>query len=449
MAVPILHDGQLHGFAGFSTVSHLVSWDEADTAILTVFAELASRTIVREQRAKSIVQLATAVQQSRDGIIIADLNGVIEYVNPAIERMTGYATAELLGRELKEFVPTDDDRNSHPSLWPSVRQGLPWHGQLALTRRDGTGYHEDCKISPIRNSDGELTAFLAIKRDITDRVQLEAQLRQAQKLESIGQLAAGIAHEINTPTQYVGDNTRFLQEAFGELGELASELASLVAPGAAGDALGPENLERLRGRLQEADAEFLLEEVPSAISQSLEGIERIRSIVLAMREFAHPGSNKKEPTDVNDGVRNTVTISRNVWKYDCELTLQLDPDMPLVPCDVAEINQAILNLITNAAYAIKESREAAGTEDLGVLTIATRSIGEWAEILISDTGTGIPAGIRERIFDPFFTTKEVGLGTGQGLAIVRNLIVDKHGGEIDLESQEGQGTTFRIRLPLS
>lgn len=449
LAVPLIHDGELRGFAGFSTVNRLASWSARESAILRVFGELASRAILRAQRGEKIVRLATAVQQSSDGIIIADLDGTIAYVNPAVEQMTGYVANELLGREIKEFVPTDDEHNRHPSLWTSVRQGLPWHGRLRLARRDGTPYFEDCKVSPIRNSGGRIGGFLAIKRDITEQVQMEKQLRQAQKLESIGQLAAGIAHEINTPSQYVGDNARFLQGAFGDLGGLVQELLTVVEQQRAGTPVSGEQLEAIRDRIEQADTEFLLEEIPSAITQSLEGIDRIRSIVLAMREFSHPGGDRKAPTDLNAGIRNTVTISRNVWKYHCDLQLDLQEELPLVPCDGAEINQAVLNLITNAAHAVKEDREMSESEELGLLKVGTRLDGDAVEISITDNGTGISEEVQERLFDPFFTTKEVGEGTGQGLPIVRNVIVDKHKGRIDVESELGRGTTFRLRLPLS
>jgi PAS domain S-box-containing protein len=446
LAVPIFHDGKLRGFASFASIgAYNATWSGQESAILTVFAEMASRTMVREEKTRRIAQLAAAVQQSGDGILITDIAGVVTYVNRAAEQVTGYGSGEMLGRRLQEFVPTDDGRNFFPTLWTSVRQGLPWHGQLSLTRPDGSDYEEDCKISPIRDADGEIDGFLVMKRDITEKVRLEAQLRQAQKLESIGQLAAGIAHEINTPVQYVGDNARFLKEAFADLGSLIQNLQRRVddqeATGAGGLASS------LRAELDQADVAFLLEEAPSAISQSLEGIERIRSIVLAMRDFAHPGSPRWEPVDLNAGIRNTVTISRNVWKYDAELELDLDEDLPLVPCDGAAINQAILNLVSNAAHAITESRKRSGTTELGRLNIRSRFRDQWAEITVSDTGDGIPQEIRERVFDPFFTTKEVGVGTGQGLSIVHNVIVEKHNGEIDLETREGEGTTFRVRIP--
>jgi signal transduction histidine kinase len=282
-------------------------------------------------------------------------------------------------------------------------------------------------------------------RDVTERRILESQLAQAQKLESIGQLAAGIAHEINTPTQYVGDNVRFLQDAF-------TDVLKLVA--AYGDALAavretvPEALaERLEAAGDEADTDFLAEEVPRAIAEALEGVKRVATIVQAMKEFSHPGTKEKELIDLNRAIETTVTISRNEWKYVAEMETDFGAGLARVPCLPGEFNQVVLNLITNAAHAIGDVVAKDG-DTKGKIAVRTRCVDGRAEVRIEDTGPGIPAAIRDRIFDPFFTTKAVGKGTGQGLAIARSVIVDKHGGAITVESRPGEGTTFVIQLPL-
>jgi signal transduction histidine kinase len=281
--------------------------------------------------------------------------------------------------------------------------------------------------------------------DITERKQLREQLLQAQKLESVGQLAAGIAHEINTPIQYVGDNVRFLQETFAELVALNAAYARLLAAAAAMDP-APQILEEVSLAVGKIDVDYLFEEIPKAIDQTLEGISRVATLVGAMKEFSHPGTGEKVPLNLNHAIECTIQVARNEWKYVADVKMNLDSDLPLVSCLPGEFNQVILNLIVNAAHAIEDVAAKGGPEK-GLITIGTRSLTGWAEVRIEDTGGGIPEKIRSRIFDPFFTTKEVGKGTGQGLAIARSVVVDKHQGTIDVETQEGKGTAFIIRLP--
>lgn len=288
-------------------------------------------------------------------------------------------------------------------------------------------------------------AMTHLEQEMEDRRTLESQLVQAQKLESIGQLAAGIAHEINTPAQYVGDNTRFLRNEFESLLRVIDHYSSqLDASAPASD--WQERQTAIRGVLDEVDYDFLRTEVPQALSQSLEGIERITQIVKAMKDFSHPGSDHKEPADINKAIESTTTVCANRWKYIADLELNLDPTMPPVPCLLGEFNQVILNIVVNAADAIDALRT--GTEQRGLIRIETSHDDGHAEIRISDNGGGMPESVRQKIFDPFFTTKEVGKGTGQGLSICRDVVARKHQGEIHCESQQGVGTTFRIRLPL-
>jgi len=275
---------------------------------------------------------------------------------------------------------------------------------------------------------------------------IHAQLVQAQKLESIGSLAAGIAHEINTPMQYVGDNTRFLQGAFDEITDVLSHYQRLLGAGQHGQ-LTAHLLEEVRQAVQAADPDDLMEEIPAAIEQSLEGIQRVSAIVRAMKEFAHPQAAEKSLVDLNRAIRSTLTVARNEWKYVAEMVTDLDETLPPVPCLAGDINQVVLNLVVNAAHAIGAA-VAAGRMDKGTITVATKTDGRWVEIRVADNGTGIPAAICSKVFDPFFTTKEVGRGTGQGLAIARSVVVNKHDGEIAFTTEEGRGTTFIVRLPL-
>ena len=280
----------------------------------------------------------------------------------------------------------------------------------------------------------------------TKRHQLESQLLHAQKLESIGQLAAGIAHEVNTPTQHVGDNTVFLRDNVEGVLKLIDQYDTLVAV-AKERGVGQEQIAAIESAAEDVDLAFVREEIPKAFAQTLDGVERVSQIVQAMKDFSHPGSGDKVATDLNTTIASTITVCRNRWKYVADLETDFQNDLPAVPCVVGEFNQVILNLIVNAADAI-DAHGGAGGPDKGRITVGTRRDGDWVETRVSDTGGGIPEAIRDRVFDPFFTTKAVGQGTGQGLAISHDVIVAKHGGTITLETDPGVGTTFIIRLPI-
>ena len=397
----------------------------------------------RKQAESESARLAAVIEQLNEISIITDLEGTMEYVNPAFEAITGYTCAEAVGENLRILKCDRHDAEFFRDMWDTLRGGELWRGRITNKKKDGTLYESDVSISPIRDESGVTTNFISIQRDITHELTLAAQLAQAQKLESIGQLAAGIAHEINTPTQYVGDNTHFLQSTFSDLLGLLDKYGQLHVA-ATENTLTPELLAGVEAALEEADLEYLTGEIPKAIQQSLDGIERIAKIVRAMKEFSHPGGQEKEGIDLNRAIETTITVARNEWKYAAEVEMTLDDALPPVPCLPGEFNQVILNLIVNAAHAI----EAVGDEELGKISVTTRQNGNWAEIRIHDTGCGIPEDAQERIFDPFFTTKEVGKGTGQGLAIAHSVITDKHNGTIDFRSSKEEGTTFIIRLPI-
>lgn len=278
-----------------------------------------------------------------------------------------------------------------------------------------------------------------------DSQMMEVQLRQAQKLEAIGQLAAGIAHEINTPTQYVGDNTRFIEESWAMLAKVLHSHQELLRA-LKEDCLTIDMAASAADLVAGADLEYLYEQIPAAIKATLEGVERVAKIVRAMKEFSHPGSKEKAVANLNKAIESTAAVARNEWKYVADLKLDLDPALLPVPCFLGEFNQSILNLVINAAHAIGDVvKEHPGTK--GTITIQTRREGNQVEIRVSDTGGGIPEAVRPRIFEPFFTTKGVGKGSGQGLSIVYASIVKKHGGSVSFETQAGQGTTFILRLP--
>jgi signal transduction histidine kinase len=292
-----------------------------------------------------------------------------------------------------------------------------------------------------RDSSGTALRVVGTLVDIHDARRMQMQAANASKLESIGELAAGIAHEINTPTQYVGDNVRFLGDVFGTLQQCVDELSRLSE-----DQRESIPAASVRNCVDKADMPYLREEIPKAITQSLEGVQRIAKIVSAMKEFSHP-SQEQTPTDLNHAISNTITVATNEWKYVAKVETQLDESLPLVPVVPGEFNQVILNIVVNAAHAIGETRSQHPTR-IGNIRIVTRRLPDWAEIIISDDGCGMPKTIHDKIFDPFFTTKPVGKGTGQGLAIAHNVIVKHHRGTIAVKSEVGMGTTFTIRVPL-
>jgi two-component system, NtrC family, sensor kinase len=316
------------------------------------------------------------------------------------------------------------------------------------------GGNFEVTILPYHQLDDGNSGIVVIARDTTARKLAErerdifhAQLLHAQKLEAVGQLASGIAHEINTPIQFIAANLDFINDAFTGFNDIFNRCIDLVEE-CKGNKLDERRIIALGEDIELLDWDYLQQEIPSAIDQSKVGTERVASIVRAMKEFSHPSPRKKVPADLNQIVRTTVTIARNEWKYCAEVTLDLAPGLPPVPCHRDEIGQVLLNILINAAHSIQEKVGKFDGKRKGRITIVTRHEGNDAIITVQDTGCGIGTQIQDRIFDPFFTTKEVGFGTGQGLAIAHDVITSKHKGSITFHSEVDEGTTFCITLPL-
>jgi two-component system, NtrC family, sensor kinase len=396
----------------------------------------------RKQNENRLRQLSVVVEQSPVSVVIRDLNGSITYVNRRFTECTGYSYDEAIGQNPRILKSDYTPAEVYRTLWDTIRRGEEWRGEFRNRKKNGDLYWESVVISPIRNSDGVTSHFLAVKEDITERKLAESHSRQAQKLEAIGQLAAGIAHEINTPIQFVGDNTRFVKEAWASLD---SVLALCEAASSAEDAA--DVLPRVHSMLQDCDSQYLRAEVPRALDQSLEGIGRVAKIVQAMKEFSHPGSDEKQLADINKAIQTTLTVSRNEWKYVADAETFLQKDLQLVPCHIGELNQVFLNLLINSAHAIAEV-VGDGSKSRGKITVRTMQDAQFTTISIQDTGAGIQPEIQSKIFDPFFTTKGVGRGTGQGLSLAHTSVVKKHGGKIWFESEVGKGTIFFIQLPM-
>ena len=299
------------------------------------------------------------------------------------------------------------------------------------------------------DSTGQHKVLRGMMLDVTDQRRLENELAQAQKLESVGRLAAGVAHEINTPVQFVSDSVSFVREAMDDLSEIVDKYRELRTATQSQNNSGPDVQAAAKAAEEaedDADLDYILENAPVALDRARDGLGRVAAIVRSMKEFAHPDRKEMSQADLNQAIQSTLVIASNEYKYVAEVETAFE-QIPRVNCYAGEINQVVLNLIVNAAHAIGDVVK--GTDRKGKIRVATRVLGEQVEIAVTDTGKGIPVDVRSRIFDPFFTTKEVGKGTGQGLAIARAVVVDKHGGTLHFETEVGQGTTFYIRLPIA
>ena len=275
-------------------------------------------------------------------------------------------------------------------------------------------------------------AHRQLEREMVERERMQDELRIAHKLEAVGQLAAGIAHEINTPIQYIADSVAFIGEAFADLRAMVQGYREALQAPAPRPALDDG-----------AELAYLEGQVPAAVERALTGLDRIANLVRAMKEFGQPSHDDKAPGDVNHSVITTLTVASSAYQDIADVELELG-DVPPLACHISEINQVLLQLIVNAAHAIGDAHTPPAR---GAIRIRT-----WCEpgavlICVADNGTGIADDIRDRIFDPFFTTKPVGRGAGQGLAIARSIVVDRHAGALSFETTPGRGTTFLVRLP--
>ena len=377
-------------------------------------------------------------------VSITDVQGHITYANDKFCEISQYSREELLGQNHRIIKSDEHASEFFREMWLTISKGQVWHGDFKNRRKDGTFYWVNSTIVPFKNNRGQIEQYLAVRTDITEHRNLLSQLSQAQKLESIGQLAAGVAHEINTPILFVGNNTRFLKDSFEDLQGMLDSYKALL-DWCREEGVASDLVDKIQSNIEQVDLDYLSEEIPKSIQQTLEGVERVAVIVRSMKEFSHPGVKEKSQIDLNAAIDSTITVSTNEWKYVAELVREFSADLPLVPCYPGEFNQVVLNIIVNAAHAIGAAVEG---DQKGRITVQTDRVEGYAEVRISDTGTGIPDEIRQKIFDPFFTTKKVGKGTGQGLAIAHNVIVEKLGGELLCNSEVGQGTTFIVRLPL-
>ncbi len=382
-----------------------------------------------------------------DSIIIGvTVRDIVTHWNRTAEDVFGIKEADAIGRPISGLALNWD--------WPVIFEGIGecFISGRTVTLQDITMVRADSgrrvlgvSITPIKTTENAPRGFIVLGKDITDKKIMEMQLLQDQKLKSIGELASGIAHEINTPIQYVNDNTIFFYDSFKQLLPVMTQMTALFDVFNMGGDVNAA-VRELMESAEKADFEYLTNEIPKSVEQTIEGIVRISSIVKSLKSFAHPDTKEKVPTDINKTVADAVVITRNEWKYSSDIEHNPDRDLPEVRCYPAEISQVLLNIIINASHAVKEAIEA-GRIERGKIVIETLGKKGYAEIVITDNGIGMSEEVLRNIYDPFFTTKEVGKGTGQGLAISHSIVVKKHGGRIFCKSSPGRGSSFFIQLP--
>lgn len=417
----------------------------------TLEREVAERRRVQErmQNSKQLVQ--SVLESASEGILVVDTRGEYLCFNSAAERLFGQGAIKAPPEEWPRIygIFKPDQVTLYPfDELPIVRamEGETTVDCELVIRRENAeeGTSVSVNAVPLLDVQGRRMGGVAVFRDVTERKKLQCELSQAQKLEAIGQLAAGIAHEINTPMQCVGSNVEFLKNCYDRLLLVLDKYCEIIGRP---ERDWEDRREEMRQLMAECRYEHIRQQAPAAIETAADAANRVIDIVRAMKAMCHPGTEDKVSTDLNLLIRNAATISRNRWKYLAKLDLQLDDALPDVQTLPAELNQVVLNLIVNAADAILE-KNGEDPAELGSIAIRTRAENGCAILEVQDDGCGIPEGIKTRVFDPFFTTKEVGKGTGQGLAITYDVVVKKHGGSIEVATECGKGTTFFISLPL-
>jgi PAS domain S-box-containing protein len=392
---------------------------------------------IRRLEVQDSVRLLLA--HSIDVLIIVDEAGKVEYASPAVEALTGRAPGQVVGRSLSTLVHqqhvTQLAKHLHGTVTTPSVYNLRWGHQASA------GWKETYTTISLMSRRGRSRSWVFNVHDVSEQTALEMELRHAQKLESVGRLAAGVAHEINTPIQFIGHNLRFVGTSFQDFTQVFEACRQAV------ERYAPEErVAELNKMADDLDVEFLESEIPVALSQAIEGADRVAEIVRAMKVFGHPDATTKQAVDVNAALQSTLIIAQNEIKTIATVLTDFQ-QIPVIRGFAGDLNQAFLNIVVNACHAMEPLVREQG--QLGMLRISTRQDDGAVVVEIADTGTGIPTHARDHIFDPFFTTKDVGQGTGQGLALAHAVIEERHGGRIWFETREGKGTTFFIRLPIA
>lgn len=413
--------------------------------LLIALSELTWAAFERRRDADRLSRLLAALDGLDDALAVIDAQGKILESNAAFRARVGQTS--IAGQPLTSVCRLLAPEATERSIRAAMAREERWQRVLVASTDDGSASEQEWTIEPLgaRSPSRSTTSWLVRGRDARSAADRSACAGEARRIEAVTQLAGGLAHEINTPAQYVTDNVIFAQESFARFLELIGAYRTIVRAiesGRDASALVAE----AHASLPASELEFLLDEVPRALSQSREGLARIADVVGAMRDFCDPGSGEKAPVDVNRAVLETVESVKSDWAAVADIETELDPHLPALPCLPDAIGKIVGPLVTNAAQAIGSDKRRARR---GRISIRTRVVEESVEIRVADDGPGIPDEIRARVFDPFFTTREVGAGSGKGLPLVRNVVVTQHEGEISLSSRPGNGTTVVVRLPLA
>jgi PAS domain S-box-containing protein len=421
------------------------------TSVGAQLGQFMARKSAEEERESLGTERLSILDSTSEGIYGLDQAGCITFMNKSATRILGCRLEEALGKsEHVLFHHTHPDGKPYPASDCPIAK-LIASGDSHRTdkeyfwRPNGSHFAVDYSAKPVFK-DGAIVGAVVSFTDISEKRGMEVELRHAQKLEAVGRLAAGIAHEINTPIQFIGDIIRFLQNSFQDILALVAKYDEAGKEAATGSAVGAQvaSLEDFREKI---DWAYLRAEIPKATSQALDGVQRVATIVRAMKEFSHVDrSAEKTAADINKAIESTLIVARNEVKYVADVETDFGA-IPSVICHLGDLNQVFLNLLVNAAHAIADA--SAGTDKKGRIRVKTVCEADFVVVSIEDTGTGIPESVRGKVFEPFFTTKEVGKGTGQGLALARAIVVEKHGGSLTFDTQLGKGTTFYVRLPVN
>ncbi|MBI4665480.1 MAG: PAS domain S-box protein [Nitrospinae bacterium] len=431
LVVPIaIRDGSLAGFLGFDDTEKTRMWSTEDARLLKVAAEIISGHLERQSVVERLKLLMVAVEQSSTAFVITDVDGKIVYGNCRVTEITGYNLEELIGQNPRILKSGHTTQSEYKRMWDTILTGRVWKGEFRNKKKNGELFWEAAIISPVRDSAGNISHFVAVKEDITKQKEAEEALLQSEKMASIGQLAAGVAHEINNPIGYVYSNIGSLERYVQDIFKVMDEYAG------AEKALPKEELDRLEEVKRKARLEYVKSDIFDLMTESREGINRVKYIVQDLRDFSHTADTTWVLYDLHTGLNSTLNIVNNEIKYKAKVVKEYG-DIPLVECMPMQLNQVFMNIIVNAAQAITEN---------GLITIKTYMENEGVAVEIIDNGPGIPPEHLKRIFDPFFTTKPVGQGTGLGLSLAYS-VVSKHDGHITVESEPDRGTRFKIWLP--
>ncbi len=400
---------------------------------------------VRRRYAHSLVEepevIGFILDSVPDVVITCSQDLLIKTVNSSCQELLGYRQEELVGSRLIELISGLSERER------AFAQDIFVLNDIALRKSDGATI--EVELRGRRTCFYDQPMLVIIIHDISERKAAERmkdkvyrQLHESRRLEAIGALASGIAHELNTPIQFIGDNVTFIGLSLDKIYRSYKNYDALKTECERQNILH-SHVELINSYNEGIDLGFLSKEIYAAMQETMDGIKQVRDIVLLMKEFAHPGTGAPEATDINLVINGALTICRSRTKNIVSVDTDLAPSAPLIMCRKGQIQQVLMNLIINAVEAMEEKDMKTGRVQI------TTKMGEAVlRIEICDTGPGIPYELRDKIFDPFFTTKRVGKGTGQGLALSKDIVVKQHGGRLFLDNRLGFSTSFVIELPV-